>query len=147
MADKGTRSRSSRDLTVGGFLLRFVSALLLVLATYNPSRFSAFTWLREALTASEFGALHFFVLVLLIIGWTIYLVASFRSLGTLGMVLGALFFAALIWLLVETGLLAAGSLTSLTWIILVCLAALLTIGVSGSHIWRRLTGQLEVDED
>ncbi|MDZ7642989.1 MAG: DUF6524 family protein [Woeseiaceae bacterium] len=28
-----------------------------------------------------------------------------------------------------------------------CLAALLTIGVSWPHIWRRLTGQLEVDED
>lgn len=148
MADKnnGRQSRSP-DLTFSGFGLRFLAALILVMATYNPSRFSVFAWIKGALAASEMGAVHLFVLVLLLIGWTIYLVASFRSLGTLGMVLGALFFAALIWLLTDFGLLAANSVTSLTWIILVCLAALLTIGVSGSHIWRRLTGQLEVDDD
>ncbi len=142
-------SKSSRgaDLTFSGFSVRFVAALVLVLATYNPTKYSVFAWIREALAASELGAAHFFVVVLLLIGWTIYLVASFRSLGTLGMVLGALFFAALIWLLTDFGLLAADSLTSLTWIILVCFAALLTIGVSGSHLWRRLTGQLEVDDD
>ncbi len=149
MGDKNRNDvrRSSRDLTPGGFLLRFVAAMVLVLATYNPTRYSSFTWIREAISASELGPIHFFVVVLLIIGWTVYVVASIRSLGTLGMVLGALFFATLIWLLVDFGLLAADSLTSLTWIILVCLAALLTIGVSGSHLWRRLTGQLEVDED
>ena len=148
MADKGNDKPSrGTDLTFSGFSLRFVAALVLVLATYNPTRYSVFAWIREALAASEIGAAHFFVVVLLVIGWTVYLVASFRSLGTLGMVLGALFFAALIWLLTDFGLLAADSLTSLTWIILVCLAALLTIGVSGSHLWRRLTGQLEVDDD
>jgi Family of unknown function (DUF6524) len=146
MADKDTPSRRA-DLTLAGFSLRFIAALVLVLATYNPSRYSVFAWIREALAASELGAEHFFVIVLLLIGWTVYLVASFRSLGTLGMVLGALFFAALIWLLTDFGLLATDSLTSLTWIILVCFAALLTIGVSGSHLWRRLTGQLEVDDD
>lgn len=144
---KSSGPARSRDLTLGGFAFRFVAALVLVFATYNPSRFSAYAWIRDALAASEVGALHFFVIVLLIIGWTIYLVASFRALGTLGMVLGALFFAALIWLLIDFGLLAADTLTGITWIVLVCLAALLTIGVSGSHLWRRLTGQLEVDDD
>ncbi|MCB1845019.1 MAG: hypothetical protein KDI09_18790 [Halioglobus sp.] len=148
MADKNNnKSSRSPDLTLAGFGLRFLAALVLVMATYNPSRFSVYAWIRDALGASALGPVHLFVLVLLLIGWTVYLVASFRSLGTLGMVLGALFFAALVWLLTDFGLLAADSVTSLTWIILVCLAALLTIGVSGSHIWRRLTGQLEVDDD
>ncbi len=145
--DNERQERSSRDLTIGGFVLRFVAALVLVLGTYNPSRYSTWSWVRDAFADGNIGPLHFFVIVLLLIGWTIYLVASFRSLGTLGMVLGALFFGALIWLLTDYGLLAADSLTSITWIILVCLAALLSIGVAGSHLWRRLTGQLEVDED
>ncbi|MGB5347657.1 MAG: DUF6524 family protein [Woeseia sp.] len=139
--------KRSGDLTWGGFALRFVAALILVMGTYNPTQYSAFAWLRAAFANSEIGALHFFVVVLLLIGWTVYLVASFRSLGTLGMVLGALFFAALIWLLTDFGLLATDSLTSITWIILVCFAALLSVGVAGSHLWRRLTGQLEVDDD
>lgn len=148
MADIKTQSHDrSRELTLPGFLLRFVAALVLVLGTYNPTQYCAFSWLRAAFTDGELGALHFFVVVLLLIGWTIYLVASFRSLGALGMVLGALFFAALIWLLTDYGLLTTDSMTSITWIILVCLAALLSIGVAGSHLWRRLTGQLEVDDD
>lgn len=148
MGDKDRKSgRSRSDLTLTGFVLRLVAALVLVLATYNPTQYSSFVWIKDAFLASELGAMHFFVLVLLAIGWTVYLVASFRALGTLGMVLGALFFATLVWLLVDFGLLATDSFTSLTWIVLVCLAALLAIGVSGSHLWRRLTGQLEVDED
>lgn len=137
----------SRDLTVGGFVLRFIAALVLVLATWNPSEYSSVTWIRDAFLASQLGPLHAFVVVLLAIGWTVYLVASFRSLGALGMLLGAAFFAALIWLLVDFGVLTPDSMTSVSWIVLVCLAALLTIGVTGSHIWRRLTGQLEVDDD
>lgn len=141
-----TESRSN-DLTLIGLALRFVAALVLVMGTYNPTKYCAFSWLRGAFANGEIGALHFFVIVLLLIGWTVFLVASFRSLGTLGMVLGALFFGALTWLLTDFGLLAADSVTSITWIILVCFAALLSIGVAGSHLWRRLTGQLEVDED
>lgn len=148
MGDKDRKGgRSGRDLTLGGFVLRLVAALVLVFATYNPTQYSSFTWIKDAIAANQLGAMHFFVIVLLAIGWTVYLVASFRALGTLGMVLGALFFATLVWLLVDFGVLAADSLTALTWIVLVCLAALLAIGVSGSHLWRRLTGQLEVDED
>jgi hypothetical protein len=43
--------------------------------------------------------------------------------------------------------LRADSVTSVSWIILVSIAFLLAVGVSWSHLWRRLTGQLEVDYD
>lgn len=148
MADrKVRRSRRSGDLTVAGFFLRFAAALVLVFATFNPSGYSVFSWVRRALADSAVGPEHLVVVILLMIGWTVYLVASFRALGALGLTLGALFFAALTWLLIDIGLLKADSLSSVTWIILICIAALLTLGVSGSHIWRRLTGQLEVDDD
>jgi hypothetical protein len=35
----------------------------------------------------------------------------------------------------------------LTWVILLCLALLLAVGLSWSHVWRRLTGQYEVDDN
>jgi len=38
-------------------------------------------------------------------------------------------------------------MSALSWVVLVCIAALLAIGLCWSHIWRRLTGQFEVDED
>lgn len=147
MADQPRKSSRSRDVGFGGFLLRLVAALTLVLATYNPGPWSYYDWVRDALAAGSLGAVHFFVGILLIIGWTIYAVASFRSLGALGLALGTAFFAALVWLLIDFGILKLESAQTVTWIVLVCLAALLAVGVSWSHIWRRLTGQLEVDDD
>jgi Flp pilus assembly pilin Flp len=34
-----------------------------------------------------------------------------------------------------------------TYVSLVLIAAILTLGMAWSHIWRRLSGQLTVDED
>jgi len=70
-----------------------------------------------------------------------------RALGTLGLILGAAFFATLIWLLIDSGILSASSAKSVTWIALICIAGLLAIGVSWAHVWRKVTGQLEVNDD
>ncbi|MDZ7767983.1 MAG: DUF6524 family protein [Woeseiaceae bacterium] len=113
------KSRRARNLTAGGIALRFFAALVLILATYNPSRISIYHWVRGSMGEGTLGPEHFVVVVLLLIGWTIYVVASYRSLGRLGLVLVTLFFAALIWLLIDLGWLKADSQTSVTWIILI----------------------------
>lgn len=128
------------------FFFRFLMALVLVLFTYNPTSWCYSSWLVSAWNQSATGPAHLFVGVMFLIGWSIFLVATFNSLGLIGLMLGASFFATLIWMLVDFGILAASSMTAVTWITLVCLAALLAIGISWSHVWRRLTGQLVVDE-
>ncbi|MDH5737608.1 MAG: DUF6524 family protein [Gammaproteobacteria bacterium] len=128
------------------FLLRFLMALTLVLFSYNPTDYCYLSWVMEAWKAGSAGPEHLFVGVLFVIGWSIFLVATFNSLGLTGLILGAVFFASLIWMLVDFGVLAASSMTAVTWIALICLSALLAIGISWSHVWRRLTGQLVVDE-
>jgi len=55
-------------------------------------------------------------------------------------------FAALVWWLIDAGVLLADSVTTITWIALVSLSLLLAVGMSWSHIRRRLTGQVDVDE-
>lgn len=149
MAEQASRavSRPSREFTAASFLWRFAGALVLVLATYNPSGYSYFHWVRRAVGDGGFGPEHLVVGVLVVIGWTILFVATKRSLETLGIVLGALLLGGLVWLLIDFGILSVNSTSVLTWIILVCIAALLAIGLSWSHIWRRLTGQFEVDDD
>ncbi|MDH4107319.1 MAG: DUF6524 family protein [Gammaproteobacteria bacterium] len=145
---RGSQAVRSSEFSLGGLLLRFLAALLLVLATYNPTDLSYYDWVRIAMTNSGLGPEHYFVGVLILIGWTVFVVASIRALGVLGMALGVAFFATLIWLLIDFGILAADSAKAVTWIALVCLAGLLAIGVSWSHVWRKLTGQFEVsDED
>jgi len=61
--------------------------------------------------------------------------------------IGAALIGTGIWLLVDLGVLHAESMSTIAWLVLFALATLLAIGLSWSHIWRRLSGQLEVDED
>lgn len=130
-----------------GLFARFIAALLLVVSTYNPSGYSFFHWVRNAPSGSGLGPEHFVVGIVLIIGWAILLIATQRSLGTFGLALGAALLGGIVWLFVDLGWVSLSSVSAVTWIILVCLAVLLSVGLSWSHIWRRLTGQLEVDDN
>lgn len=139
-------AKAKKDLTIVDVLLRFIGPLILVVATYNPSGTSAFHWVREAISAGEFGAVQFLVLIVLVIGWSILLVATWNSLDTFGVVLTGCLLGGVVWLLIEWGVFAADSADTIAWIVLVCLAGVLAVGLSWSHIWRRLTGQVAVDE-
>ena len=143
--ESGKRSSiRTSEFTTLSFVARLVFSLALVLATYNPSGFSAWHWITGA---ESLGAVHFLVAVVLFIGWAILWVATWRSLETFGVILAALLLGGLVWVLIDIGILDPSTSTSLAWIVLVCIAVLLSIGLSWSHIWRRLTGQFEVDED
>ena len=144
MADK--TNINAGNLSWSGVAWRFGAALALVLLTYNPSGVSAYHWVTSAIGASSFGPLHLLLIGILLIGWTVYWIASWRALGMLGFVLAGIVFGAIIWLLFSIGLLQSKSLSAITWIVLVCLAALLATGVMWSHLWRRMTGQLNVED-
>lgn len=137
---------SSRNVTLGGFLWRFGAALLLVIATYNPSGVSAYHWIADAFTSSSFGPLHLLSLGILLAGWSIYWIATWRALGSLGVVLISIVLAALVWFLFDIGLLEDRSLDAISWILLICVAVVLSVGVTWSHVWRRLTGQYNVQD-
>ena len=142
----GNDRKATKSFTPLSFLIRFCGALLLVLLTYNPSGYSYFHWVREAIGTGGVGPLHFIGGVVILIGWVIYLYASFQALNMLGIVLLVALLAGVVWLLVDMGILRAGSVSQTTWIVLVCVAAVMAIGISWSHIWRRLTGQYLVDD-
>jgi len=144
MAANNVERSSSSEFTLFGFILRLLFALLLVFATYNPSGYSAFHWIREAFAAGTVGAPHFFVGVLLLIGWSILWIATWQALNTFGVILAMLALGALVWLLIDLDVLEADSNRAITWIALVCLGGVLAIGLSWSHIWRRVTGQVEM---
>ena len=126
------------------FLLRCIFALILVLGTYNPTEYSYMNWLAgEGLSITPIKAL---VGVVLLIGWIIFLRATFYSLGWLGIILFSALFGTVIWLLVDVGWLSLDGGSAMTWVILVLLALTLATGMSWSHIRRRLTGQVAVDD-
>jgi hypothetical protein len=133
-----------KPIGVGGIGLRFVFALTLVLCTYNPSGYSYFHWLKNTLPA--FTPLLAVAGLALIIGWVIYLRATLRALGLFGLILAALFFAAVVWLLIDQGWLSLESFTVASWVIIVLLSAVLSVGMSWSLIQQRWSGQVSTDD-
>lgn len=132
------------EFNAGSFLGRWVFALALVLGTYNPTQYCYSAWaLAEGTT---FGPLIALVGVALLSAWIIFLRATFMSMGWLGIVLGAALFGCLVWLLVDVGWLNLDSPGAISWLALVVLSLILALGMSWSHIRRRLTGQFDVDE-
>jgi hypothetical protein len=133
-----------KGLTWAGFLLRLLAAFVLVFTTYNPSGMSYYHWLSDNITSPT--PMMALAGILLLIGWTIYLRATARSLGIFGLLLAAAFFGTLLWLVIDAGLVHADSIKAITYIVLVILCCILAIGISWSHIRRRVTGQVDVDE-
>ncbi len=140
-------NQPTREITAIGFLWRFFAALALVLLTYNPSGQSGYHWVSSAISLGEFGPLHLLLIGVLLAGWAVFWIATWRSLDTLGVVLASIILGAIVWLLIDIGLLSANSVSSATWIGLIFLAIILTIGVTWSHVWRRITGQVTVEGD
>lgn len=132
------------EFNVGSFIGRMFFAIVLVFGTYNPTEYSYVSWVMSE--AVEFGPIQALVGVMLLIGWIIFLRATFLSMGWLGIILGAALFGCVVWLFVDLGWLSIDSSGAITWIALILVAFLLAVGMSWSHIRRRMTGQFDVDD-
>ena len=122
--------------------MRLAFAFALVFLTFNPSGYSWVGWLTSE-TAMVYKVAAGIVLL---IGWAIFLRATWHSLGAVGTVLAGAFFAVIIWLLSEWGLIALDNSSTLVWVLLFVLSGVLAIGMSWSHVRRRLSGQFDTDE-
>ncbi len=129
--------------SAGGFLLRWAFALILVIVTFNPTRWSYAGWLLQS--PGDRLPLKALAGVVLLILYVIFLRATWRSIGPVGLVLAALFFATALWVLIDYGWLDPRQAELMTWITLVVVATILAVGMSWSHIRRRLSGQYDVD--
>ncbi len=127
-----------------GFLLRLVASAALLFATYNPEGRSYFHWMAAG--GWEITPLKAFAGVCLLVAWVFLLRATVRSLGALGTLLATAFFGTLIWLIVSWAHLEPHTSRGLTYLILVGIAAVLATGSAWSIVRRKLTGQVDVEE-
>jgi len=131
-----------RDFTFLSFLWRLLFAALLVFLTYNPSDYSWVDWLfSDVPLVYKVGSG-----IVLLIGWVMFLRATWNSLGPVGTVLAAAFFGVVIWLLIEWNILSLDSAAVFQWVVLVILTGVLAVGMSWSHVRRRISGQYDTDE-
>ena len=139
----------SKRFSWSGYFLRLAFALVLVFATYNPMGYSLFHWIRSQATAdasTEKWALLVFCGIVVLIGWVIFIRATFRSLGAFGTVLAVGFFGSLIWVILTVVPIPKDNRELIVYLIQFGLAGVLSAGLSWSHVRRRLTGQIDVDE-
>ncbi len=127
-----------------GFLIRWVVALILVFATFNPTQYSYYRWVTAP--GSDNLALQALVGVALLILYVIFMRATWRSIGVIGLALAVALFGAIVWVMIDVGLLDADRPKIMTYVILVILATILAVGISWSHIRRRMTGQSDIDD-
>lgn len=135
---------SNKEFYWGSFFIRFIFAIIVVFATYNPEGVSYYHWVIQDLAG--FSVLKAFLGVVLLIGWVILILATLGSLRTIGIILATAFFGLAIWLIVNVLGVSTGDFRVISYIIEILLASVLSIGVSWSHIRRRITGQVGTDE-
>lgn len=127
-----------------GIFLRWLGAFLLLAATFNPTPWNYVTWVQANWAGQT--PLAVFLGLVLGVGYLVYVSATMRSLGAFGMVLVAAVFGALVWVLIDWGILALGNPALNTWLALLAMSLVLGVGLSWSIIRQRLSGQASVDD-
>lgn len=127
-------------LTWRGFFLRWLLAAVVVSGTWNPTGWS---WGHWALSGNSVEAPYIILVGLVLLGcYALFFRATSRSLGKWGVLLFIAIAATLFWILMVRGLME--NLTLLSWLVLFAITVLMTLGMTGSFLWRRLTGQYDV---
>lgn len=127
-----------------GFFMRWLAAFVLLASTYNPTQWNYVSWIE-----ANYGAqlpLAVLMGLLLTVAYVIYLRATLRSIGSFGMMMVIAILAALIWVLIDWGVLTLDNPDLNLWIGIFVLSLVLGIGLSWSLVRRRLTGQADVDD-
>jgi hypothetical protein len=138
---------ASDSITWGGVLVRLLASLVLVFLTWNAEGWSYYHWAIQPLLegAGNFSAIKFLAGALLIAAWVVFLQATRRSIGLMGAVLVAAIAGGVIWLLISSGLVTANSGRGLARVVLIAISVILAVGMSWSHMSKRLTGQADTD--
>ena len=136
--------------SIGGIALRALAALILVFATYNPEGKSFYHWavapLIDGTPSAGPASVKFLMGIALAACWVVFLTATRRSIGIAGSALVLAVCGGLVWMLLDLGLVSASSARGITYVVLICTALLLAVGISWSHVSRKLSGQVDMDQ-
>jgi len=127
-----------------GFLLRWLFALGLITATYNPTPYNFVVWAMKE--GQDRLSITVLIGLVLLVGYIVYLRATLRSIGAFGMLLILALVGAILWVAYDYGFLDLQNRNLSVWIGIVALSLVLGIGLSWSIVRRKLSGQADVDD-
>jgi len=133
-----------KSLTWSGVCIRFIIAFSLVTLTWNPTRYNYILWALN--NWQEMAPFVLFSGLVLTITWVVFVRAGARSLGFIGSVLSLGLAGSVMWMIIDFGLVDPANTTTLTWVLQTLFAAILTAGMSWSHLRRRWAGQVDTDD-
>lgn len=138
---------ATESITWSGVLVRLLASLVLVFLTWNAEGWSYYHWTIDPLLrgAGNFSAIKFLAGMLLIAAWVVFLQATRRSIGITGAILVAAICGGVIWLLISSGIVTASSGRGMARVVLIGVSLILAVGMSWSHISRKVTGQADTD--
>ena len=136
-------TNNTQEINWTGIAIRIFFASVLVFATYNPTPWSYYDWVLYSF--EQFNVLVILAGVVLLIGWSIYIRATLRSLGAFGLLLAFAFFGSLLWVIIDWGIVSVENITAVTWVVLVIMSFILGIGMSWSFLRRKMSGQVDVE--
>lgn len=128
-----------------GFLLRWLLAFVLLAVTYNPTPYNYVRWAQANWEDST--PLAVLIGLILLVIYVVFLTAVFRGIGRLGVLLILAVCAALVWVLYDYGWLSLENPSALLWVALIALSVVLAVGMYWGILWRRISGQIEVDDE
>ena len=127
-----------------GFMTRWTAAFVLLAVTFNPTQYNYVAWARDY--GSSNLSIAVLVGLLLLVGYIVYLRATLRSIGPLGMILVLGIVGAVIWVLSDIGVISLDNPGVNVWLGLVALSLVLGVGLNWSHVRRALSGQSDMDD-
>jgi len=133
-----------RGITASGIGTRYLIAFAMVAVTWNPTPFSYTRWAMNQWDNMIPVVLLFGLIIL--VGWIVFVRATMRSLGPVGLFLACAIAGSLFWVLWFYDLIGPGNRTLIQWIAMLLIAAILTAGMSWSHLRRRWSGQADIDD-
>lgn len=127
-----------------GFVLRWLAAFALLAVTFNPTQWNYYRWAEANYTAQLPLAVLFGLMLFL--AYAVYLRATLRSIGALGMVLVAALVASILWVMYDWGWLSLANPSFNIWLGILALSVVLGVGLSWSILRQRISGQADVDD-
>lgn len=143
---------SGDSVTAKGILVRALISLVVVYATFNPEGYSFFHWALNPVFQGQMEVARTELPIKLLAGllllgvWIFFVQTTRRSIGWKGALLVLAILGTLVWALIDGNLLKPGSSRAIGHIVLIALALVLTLGMSWSHISRRVSGQIDTDD-
>ena len=133
----------THHFTAISVLLRWLVALFGVFATYNPSGYWYYHWVHDG---SGLVSLRVLAGVALLIFYVVYLRATVRSLGPIGIGLAFALFGSIAWLLTQWNVVSLSQPDNQSLVSLAIAASVLGVGMSWSAIRYRISGQYDSED-